>query len=155
MLKNGYWLTEYLSISRIIKDTKNQYEKAYLYTEMDGNDLGYFITYHIKTMEKAFDALKVYINRKQKEVFQASKFMKIPNVNDRMAQILKIIHDDPERVLNIKEIESRFNVSNFTARSDLKMLVELGFLEIIQINKKKQIFTKSKDFEKVMSNNNL
>ena len=32
MLKNGYWLTEYLSISRIIKDTKSQYEKAYLYT---------------------------------------------------------------------------------------------------------------------------
>jgi len=155
MLKNGYWLTEYLSISRIIKDTKNQYEKAYLYTEMDGNDLGYFITYHIKTMAKAFDALKVYINRKQKEVFQASKFMKIANVNDRMAQILKIIHDDSERVLNIKEIESRFNVSNFTARSDLKMLVDLGFLEIIQINKKKQIFTKSKDFEKVLSKNNL
>lgn len=155
MLKNGYWLTEYLSISRIIKDTKNQYEKAYLYTEIDGNDLNYFITYHLKTMEKALDALKVYILRKQKEVFQASTFMRIPNVNDRMAQILKIIHDDPERVLNTKEIESRFNISNFTARSDLKMLVELGFLEIIQVNKKKQIFVKSKDFEKVLSKSNL
>ena len=76
------------------KATKNQYEKAYLYTENDDNDLGYFITYHVKTMVKAFEALKEYIGRKQKEVVQAAKFMKIPGVNDRMAQILKIIYDD-------------------------------------------------------------
>jgi Fic family protein len=120
MLKKGYWLTEYLSISRIIKDTKSQYEKAYLYTENDDNDLGYFITYHFRTMEKAYEALKEYINRKQKEVFQAAQFMKIPGVNDRMAQILKILNDDPDRVLSIKEMESRFHVSNYTSRMDLK-----------------------------------
>ncbi|MBL7931736.1 MAG: Fic family protein [Bacteroidia bacterium] len=150
MLKKGYWLTEFLSISRIIKDSKNQYERAYLYSETDDNDLSYFITYHIKTMEKAYEALKKYIGRKQKEVFQAAKFMKIPLVNDRMAQILKILNDDSDRILSNKEIESRFNISNFTARSDLKMLVELGFLEVIQVNKKKQNFVKSKNFERVL-----
>ena len=150
MLKKGYWLTEYLSISRIIKNSKSQYEKAYLYSEMDENDLTYFITYHIRVMEKAFDALKEYINRKQKEVFQAAKFMKIPGVNDRMAQILKIIHDDPNKILNAKEMESRFNVSNFTARTDLKSLVELGLLEIIQVNKQKQNFVKSSTFENTL-----
>jgi Fic family protein len=147
MLKNGYWLTEFLSISRIIKDTKSQYEKAYLYSEADDNDLSYFITYHIKTMEKAYDALKEYIGRKQREVFQAAKFMKIPNVNDRMAQILKILHEDSDRILNTKEIEARFNISSFTARTDLKNLVELGFLEIIQVNMKKQNFIKSRKFD--------
>jgi Fic family protein len=151
MLKKGYWMTEYLSISRIIKESKNQYEKAFLYTESDGNDLSYFITYHIKTLEKAVEALKSYINRKQKEVSQASKFMKIPSVNDRMAQILKIIYDDADRVLNTKEIETRFSISNYTARADLKTLVELGFLEIIQVNKKKRNFIKSEQFEKLIS----
>lgn len=155
MLKKGYWLTEYLSISRIIKDTKSQYEKAFLYTEIDENDLSYFITYHIKTMEKAFDALKIYINRKQKEVFQAAKFMRIPSINDRMAQILKIIHDDSDRILNTKEIEARFNISNFTARSDLRILVNMGFLEIIQVNKKKQNFIKSRNFENVLKKYNI
>lgn len=150
MLKKGYWLTEYLSISRIIKDSKSQYEKAYLYSEIDENDVSYFITYHIRTMEKAFGALKEYINHKQKEVFQAAKFMKIPGVNDRMAQILKIIHDDSDRILNTKEIESRFNISNFTARTDLKSLVSLGFLEIIQVNKQKQNFVKSSTFENTL-----
>lgn len=155
MLKKGYWLTEYLSISRIIKDTKNQYEKAYIYTEIDENDLTYFLTYHIKTMEKAFDALKEYISRKQKEVIQASKFIRIPGMNDRQAQVLKILNDDNDRVLNAKEIENRFLISNFTARQDLNNLVNLGFLEIIKVNKIKQNFIKAKDFDKILKKYNL
>ena len=146
MLKSGYWLTEYLSISRIIKETKKQYEKAFLHTEADDNDLSYFITYQLRAMEKAFEALKSYINRKQKEIFQASQFMKIAGVNERMAQIIKIIYDDPERVLSIKEIENRFLISNHTARTDLKQLVDLGFLEVIPVNKKKQSYIKSASF---------
>lgn len=155
MLKKGYWLTEYLSISRIIKDTKSQYEKAFLYTESDDNDMSYFITYHVKTMEKAFEALKQYISRKQKEVFQAARFMKIPMVNERMAQVIKIMNDDSDRILSTKEVESRFNISNFTARSDLKILVTLGLLEVIQVNKKKQIFIKAKDFDSALKKYNL
>jgi len=147
MLKNGYWLTEYLSISKIIKDSKNQYEKAYLYTENDDNDLGYFITYHLKAMIKAYEALKTYIHSKQKEVVQAAKFLKIEGVNDRMAQIIKIIYDDGDRILTSKEVENKFNISNFTARTDLKTLVDLGFLEEVQVNLKKKNYIKSKIFD--------
>ena len=150
MLKKGYWLTEYLSISRIIKDTKNQYEKAYLYTENDENDLTYFITYHFKTMEKAFDALKKYIRRKQMEVKYAAQFLRIPNVNERQAEIIKLLNDESDRVLNIKEMENRFQVSNFTARSDLKGLEKMGFLNIIQVNKIKQSFIKSDRFNEIL-----
>jgi Fic family protein len=147
MLKNGYWMTEYLSISRIIKDTKNQYEKAYLHTEIDDNDLGYFLTYHVKTMIKAYDALKSYIHKKQTEVVQAAKFLKIEGVNERMAQIIKIIHEDSDRVLTSKEVQNRFNISNFTARMDLKNLVKLGFMEEIKVNLKKINYIKSQNFD--------
>ncbi|MFV5701387.1 Fic family protein [Flavobacterium sp. XS2P12] len=155
MLKNGYWLTEYLTISTIIKDTKNQYEKAFLYTEIDQNDMTYFITYHLKTMEKAFIGLKEYIGRKQKEVIQAAKFIKIPNVNDRQAQILKILSEDPDRVLSSKEIENRFSISNFTARADLNNLESLGFLEKIQVNKIKHNFIRSKNFNQIVKSYKL
>jgi Uncharacterized conserved protein len=155
MLKKGYWLTEYLSISRIIKDTKNQYEKAYLYVENDENDLTYFITYHLKTMEKAFDALKEYIRRKQKETKHAAQFLRIPNINERQAQIIKLLHEEPDRVLNSKEMENRFQVSNFTARSDLKGLEALGFLTVIQVNKIKQSFVKSEHFDEILKQHNL
>ena len=64
MIKKGYWLTEYLSISRIIYTNKKGYEKAYLYTENDDNDLSYFIQYHLDVMKKAFEELKKYLQRK-------------------------------------------------------------------------------------------
>lgn len=146
LLKKGYWLTEYLSISKIIQDTKNQYEKAYLYTENDSNDLSYFVTYHLKVMDKAFDALKSYIQLKQKENLQIASFVRIPNVNERQAQMLKILFDEPECIFTVKEVENRFVVSNYTARTDLNGLVNLGFLEVIQVNKIKQNFIRTVDF---------
>lgn len=150
MLKKGYWLTEYLTISKVIQNTKSQYERAYLYTEIDQNDLSYFITYHIKAMEKSFDGLKLYIAKKQKQVIQSAQFLKIDGVNERMAEILKIFNDDADRVMTIREVESRFQVSNYTARTDLKNLVEMGFLQVVQVNKKKQNFIKSERFEQVL-----
>ena len=155
LLKKGYWLTEYLSISKIIQDTKNQYEKAFIYTENDENDLSYFITYNLKVMEKAFEALKNYIQEKQKNHFKIARFIKIPNINERQAQLLKLVHDNPEIVFNTKEIENRFNVSNYTARTDLKGLVELGFLEIIPVNKVKRNFIKSTHFNELLKKHKI
>ncbi|WP_291868032.1 hypothetical protein [Maribacter sp.] len=47
--------------------TKVQYEKAYLYTEMDDMDVSYFIHYQVKTLIQAFEDLKKYIAKKKKE----------------------------------------------------------------------------------------
>ena len=53
LLKNGYWLTEYLSISRVILKTKTQYEKAYIYSEIDEMNVSYFIHYQVKVLTQA------------------------------------------------------------------------------------------------------
>jgi Fic family protein len=151
LLKKGYWLTEYLSISKIIQGSKNQYEKAYLYTEHDDNDLSYFITYHLQVMYKAFESLKTYIQEKQKDNLKIAYFIKIPNINERQAQILKMLNDEPEIVFSVKEIENRFTVSNYTARADLIGLVEKGYLEVIPVNKVKQNYVRSKQFNKLVN----
>ena len=67
--------------------------------------------------------------------------MTIPGVNERMALLIKLFKDDPERLLMVKEVESRFSISNFTARSDLKALVQLGLLNAIQVNKKIKVLS--------------
>ena len=54
MLRQGYWLTEYLSISRVIAKSKKAYEKAFLYTEADGMDIGYFVAYNLRVLEQSF-----------------------------------------------------------------------------------------------------
>jgi len=43
VLSRGYWLFEYMPISRIILRSKKKYTLSYLYTEYDESDLTYFI----------------------------------------------------------------------------------------------------------------
>lgn len=147
LLSKGYWLTEYLSISRLIVKSKNQYESAYLYTENDENDLTYFINYNLKTMDKAYDALREYIQRKIDEKKYITNFQKIQFINNRQAEILKWFYDEPHLLLTVKEVENRLRVSNQTARTDLQQLIQYGYVELIQINKKKQAFARISDFE--------
>ena len=103
----GAWLTEYLSISRIISRSKRQYEKAYLYTECDGNDLGYFVAYHLRAVSLAYNELRQYIQRKIDDQQQTSDFLKLGNINARQAQIIKWYNDSPNLSFSVKEIQTR------------------------------------------------
>jgi Fic family protein len=150
LLKNGYWLTEYLSISRLIMKSKRQYAQAFLYTETDGNDLTYFINYNLKTMQLAFNSLKEYIERKVSEKKQVISFQKIKGINERQAIIIQWLYEEPELLFSVKEIENRMSISNQTARTDLENLVKMGFLQIIDMNKKTKGFCRSENFSDVL-----
>ncbi len=136
MLKEGYWLTEFLSISRNIYKTKAQYEKAFIYTELDGGDLGYFVQYNLNALQKSFNDLKEYLNRKQIEEDSLFEFRKIPEINERQARILKLYNDKPNSVFTSKELVTSLCVSEKTVRTDLEKLVDLGFLERLPKNKR-------------------
>jgi Fic family protein len=147
LLQNGYWLTEYLSISRVILKTKTQYEKAYIYTEIDEMDVTYFIHYQVKVLIQAFEDLKIYSAKKKKEENKLSKYLKLKNINERQAQILFWIEEDHNRFFNVKEIENIFNITNQTARSDVEELVEKDFLKKVSINKKSFNYWKGEKFD--------
>lgn len=151
LLSKGYWLTEYLSISKMILKSKTQYAKAYLYTETDENDLTYFISYQLKTMKLSFDSLREYIQRKIDEKRKITDFIKLENINERQALILKWVYEESSLILSVKEIETRLSISNQTARTDLQGLVDLGYLELVLLNKKTQAFVKSEKFDKLLS----
>ncbi|SEQ49739.1 Fic family protein [Treponema bryantii] len=146
MLKKGYWLTEYLSISRIIYKSKGQYEKAFLYTEHDDFDLGYFVNYNLKVLNEAFYELQVYLNRKAQEN-EALLEYRIPGLNDRQIQIITLCIKKPSSIFISKDLETRFNVSVKTIRSDLEGLVELGLLTTVPLNKRLTGYTRAENFE--------
>jgi len=147
LLKNGYWLTEYLSISRVILKTKTQYEKAYIYTEIDEMDVTYFIHYQVKVLIQAFEDLKKYISKKKKEENKLSKYLKLSNINERQAQILFWTEEDNNRFFTVKEIENIFKITNQTARTDIEELVEYEFLKKISVNKKSFNYWKGEKFD--------
>ena len=135
MLKEGYKLTEYMSISRVIAKSKSSYEKAFRYTENDGNDMGYFVAYNLKALETSFQQLRDYIQRKQQEKKAASTFMMAGNINYRQAVVLQRLKDEPDTIFMVKDVQELFSVSSMTARKDLSDLVQQGYLTEIAINK--------------------
>lgn len=153
LIKEGYWLTEYLSISRIIARSKRQYEKAFLYTEMDDNDLSYFILYNLNVMSKAYQQLKLYLEKKSEEENSIHRFHHLDNLNERQYQILKIISEKPNTVLTAKEVEIRFGVTNRTAHTDLGGLVAMNLLTEIKLNKRKIGYIRSEKFEEITRQN--
>lgn len=149
MLKENYWLTEYMSISRVIAKSKKTYEKTFRYSENDENDIGYFVAYNLRALKISFQQLSDYIQRKQKEKKAANAFMASGNVNQRQALILQQFAEDPDLVLTVKEVQTRFSVASMTARKDLSELVQQGYLQEIAINKVTRGYLRGLDFNEL------
>ena len=128
MLKEGYKLTEYMSISRVIAKSKSNYEKAFRYVENDGNDMGYFVAYNLEALEISFQQLRDYIQRKQREKSAASSFMMAGNINQRQALVLQRLKEEPGTIFTVKDVQEQFSVSSMTARKDLSDLVKQGYM---------------------------
>ena len=135
MLKEGYKLTEYMSISRVIAKSKSSYEKAFRYVENDGNDMGHFVAYNLGALEKSFHQLRDYIQRKRREKRAASSFMMAGNINQRQALVLQRLKEEPDTIFTVKDVQDQFSVSSMTARKDLSDLVQQGYLTEIALNK--------------------
>ena len=149
MLKQGYWLTEYLSISRVIAKSKKSYEKAFLYTEADGMEMGYFVAYNMRVLQQSFKQLQDYIKRKQEEKRAANSFLRIGNINTRQAQIIKMFADDSNLVVTIADLQARFLVSPTTAKADVVGLMNMGLLSEISFNKVKKGYIKGEQFDEI------
>ena len=128
MLKEKYWLTEYMSISRVIAKSKPSYEKSFRYVENDGNDIGYFVAYNLRALDISFQQLTDYIQRKQREKKAATSFMIAGNINYRQAMILQRLKEEPNTIMTVKDVQEQFSVSSMTARKDLSDLVQQGYL---------------------------
>jgi len=128
LIRKGYWLIEYMSVSRIILRSKAQYARAYQYTELDDNDLTYFVLYNLKAIRISLDDLKKYIERKNKEKNEMLNLLRNTDYNDRQILILQELLNQKKDIYTVNEVETRFGVSNQTARNDLNQLVERGIL---------------------------
>ena len=68
MLRHGYSLLEYISISKIILKAPVRYGMAFLYSETDENDLTYFLHYHADIVLKAIEDFRSFTDRRAQEI---------------------------------------------------------------------------------------
>lgn len=129
MLRQGYWLTEFLSISRILRKAPSKYARSFLLTETDDNDLTYFLLYHLRVVLRAVDELVAYVDRKTKEVRAAERLVKSAGrLNHRQLDLVSHALRSPDAYYTVESHRRSHNVVYQTARSDLLDLVALGLL---------------------------
>lgn len=130
MLQQGSWLTEFISISRLLNNAPAQYARSFLHTELDDNDLTYFILYQLKVIGRAIVDLNEYLDRKTREVreFQQSLALMSGEFNHRQIALLQNALHNPGRRYTVHSHGASHNVVRQTARQDLKGLEARGLL---------------------------
>ena len=130
MLRQGFWLAEYLSISRILRKGHARYGRAFLYTESDENDLTYFVLNQLAVIVRATDGLRTYVARKGREMREARALLTPDSgLNHRQIALLSHALKHPGHVYTIRSHATSHGVSPLTARKDLLALEEGGFVE--------------------------
>lgn len=132
VLRDGYWLLEYVSISRIINTAPIKYGMAFLYTETDKNDLTYFLYHQLDVILRSIHDLGIFVKKKQEEVQKLSAALGSEKLRDSLNhRQLALLHDairSPQAVYTINDQLKIHSVSYLTARTDLERLVGLEFL---------------------------
>jgi Fic family protein len=128
MLANGYWLFEYVTISRLLVKAPVQYGRSFLYTETDEFDATYFIVHQLRVIRQAIEELLNYIGRKIEELRETIQLLRRTDLNHRQIALLThaLRHGDAEYTYMSHATSHR--VVRQSARTDLLDLESRGLL---------------------------
>ena len=130
-LRAGYWLVEFVSISQIILDAPAQYERAFIHSETDGNDLTYFLIHQLDVLRRAFEELAKYVDRTIERTRAAERAAgELPDLNHRQRTILGHALRNPGARYTYLSHARSHDVTRQTARSDLIALKNRGWLDV-------------------------
>ena len=130
MLRNRYWLFEFISISARLRKSPIQYGKSFLYTETDDNDLSYFLIAQIQVIRQAIRDLHAYIERKTAENQKVESEIRASNLfNHRQIEIIRHALKHPGQCYTFASHAMSHKVAPLTARTDLMKLSQRGLLK--------------------------
>jgi Fic family protein len=133
MAREGYWLCEYVSISRILKKARAQYARAFLYTESDDNDVTYFLLYQMRVLLRSIEDLHLFLARKATELRTAEELVRHAatvhtELNYRQLALLQHALKTPTARYTVASHRISHGVSYESSRSDLMKLTANGLL---------------------------
>ncbi len=137
MLKKQYWMFQYLSVSRIIRKSKTQYDNSFLYSEYDDNDMSYFLVYNLKAIVSSIkEFIMHYQNKLQEEKIIQRIAGELGEFNARQVSLMQELHTNKNTTVDINIYKSKNRISYETARSDLLYLVNKNLLDKIHSGRK-------------------
>lgn len=129
MRARGYWLAEYLPISKFLRKAPAQYARAFMETETDDGDTTYFLIHQLGVIEQAIGDLHRYLQRKIAEVRSVERMLQeADGLNGRQLALLTDAIRHPDSTYSFASHAESHRVTHETARSDLSALFERGLL---------------------------
>lgn len=119
MLRREYWLTEYLSISRILREGPSKYYRAFLKTETDEGDLTYFILFHLEVIHRAIEELYQRVVQQMEQMREFEDLVASKKHNFRQMALLKNAVMNSGALYTYQSHARSHGVSFQTARTDL------------------------------------
>jgi len=149
MVRHGYWLFEFISISRLLKKAPGRYARSFLHAETDGNDLTYFIVQQIDVITRAIGDLDEYIGAKVAQVKHVEALLRrASGLNHRQLALLGHAIRHPHAHYTTRSHMTSHGIAYATARADLFKLSDLGLLQRRRIGKKTNRFVVPLDLER-------
>lgn len=129
MHRSGYWLAEYLPISRLIRAAPAQYGRAFLESETDEGDATYFLLHQLRVIERAIQDLHDYLSRKVAEQHDLERMLDVVDgLNGRQVVLLTHAAKHPGHAYTFGGHARSHRVTHETARADLGGLAKQGLL---------------------------
>lgn len=130
----GYWLAEFISISRILKKAPARYAEAFLYVETDDDDVTYFLLHQLRVTERAIRALHEYLVIKEREVRETEDLLRssasaAAAFNHRQLALLNHALKHLGFSYTFASHRRSHRITYQTARTDLLALERAGVLE--------------------------
>jgi len=145
MLHEGYWLAEFLSVSRLLRKAPAQYARSFLYTETDENDLTYFVLHQLDTVLHAIADLQKHLEREMQKTRETERLLRPGSgLNHRQIAVLSRCLKKPSSRFTIASHQRSHAIAYGTARTDLQDLARRGFLTL-QVEGKRQVFAAATD----------
>jgi len=137
LLRNNYWLSEFLSPSVVANRAPAAYARAFQLTETDENDLTYFVQQQLDALDKAIQHLHKYLQRKQQELKAAERLLRDDSdLNSRQLALLSHALRHADATYTMESHGSSHRIAYATARGDLLGLVRRRFLEKRRVGKR-------------------
>jgi Fic family protein len=141
MLKSGYWLFEFLTVSRAIMSSRAGYYRAFLYSEHDDEDLTYSLLFQLEATRRAIGELREHLQRKQEEQLAIVKTLRaVPDLNHRQRSLVDHVLRHPGATVTFQSHQRSQGITLVTARSDLLDLVDRGLLEATRQGKQRAFY---------------
>lgn len=141
MLRCGYDLAQYLSISGPIDRSPRSYYLAFAYTETDDADLTYFVLHQLSVLRQATTNLTTRLREHHERMRDLSRTLKdAEDLNHRQRTVLSHLIRHPHEGVTMYSHAKSHSVSYLTARKDLHELEARGLIRRAQSGRQHRFF---------------